>query len=176
MGTGTQQYLDLGALKLTGLGRLTCFVGYCVGFGHRLLITQVDGGAPLEGRAQKPEVRALCSKNDAGVLWLEQSEGSPAAHQEVADGAGSMKTLMVAVMLSVVRRAAVFQSFSARYLNFNSLIENSVHDSRLQHVIRLFFCIPKTIRGLKPAADTQSNALSSRARTRKQYETRNNSA
>lgn len=54
-GTGTHQYLDLGALKLTGLGRLTCFVGYCVGFGHRLLITQVDRGAPLESTKRKSQ-------------------------------------------------------------------------------------------------------------------------
>lgn len=44
---------------LTGLGRLTCFVGYCVGFGHRLLITQVDRGAPLKGRAQRKSQGAV---------------------------------------------------------------------------------------------------------------------
>lgn len=42
----------LHAPLLTGLGRLTCFVGYCVGFGHRLLITKVDRGAPLKARSK----------------------------------------------------------------------------------------------------------------------------
>ncbi len=45
---GTHQYLDLHVLVVMGLGTLTCFVGYSVGFGHRLLITQVDRGAPLK--------------------------------------------------------------------------------------------------------------------------------
>lgn len=30
------------------VGRLTCFVGNCVGLGHRLLVAQVDRGAPLK--------------------------------------------------------------------------------------------------------------------------------
>lgn len=32
--------------------RLTCFVGYCVGFGHRLLITEVDRRTPLKTKAK----------------------------------------------------------------------------------------------------------------------------
>lgn len=45
-----QEQEVIGASVLMGLGGLTCFVGYCVGFGHRLLVTQIDRGAPLKSR------------------------------------------------------------------------------------------------------------------------------
>lgn len=57
-GTGGQhQYLDLQSPVLTGLPRLTCFVGDGIGFGHRLLVAQVDGGAPLEKMEDKVSVQ-----------------------------------------------------------------------------------------------------------------------
>lgn len=39
---GAQSVIRICSPVVMGLGKLTCFVGYCVGFGHRLLVTQVD--------------------------------------------------------------------------------------------------------------------------------------
>lgn len=63
---GAHQYLDLRAPVLMGLGRLTCFVGYCVGFGHRLLITQIDRGAPLKARTK-------WEKSECCQVWMAQA-------------------------------------------------------------------------------------------------------
>lgn len=46
-------------------------------------------------------------------------------------------------------------------MNSDSLIKNSARDSRLSSMLLdCFFPIWKTINGLKPAADTQSKAMS----------------
>lgn len=45
-------------------GGLTCFVGYSVGFGHRLLVTQVDRRAPLESRPETEKVSVRPSAKD----------------------------------------------------------------------------------------------------------------
>lgn len=47
----------LQAPVLRGLGGLTCFVGDCVGFGHRLLVAQVDRRAPLKTHARSGSQR-----------------------------------------------------------------------------------------------------------------------
>lgn len=70
---GTHQYLDPHALVVMGLGRLTCFVRYCVGFGHRLLITQVDRGAPLKN---KIKMEKLFLMNDTCHHWANQEQSA----------------------------------------------------------------------------------------------------
>lgn len=48
-------------VRVPGLGELTCFIGYYVGFGHRLLVTQINRGAPLK-TGEEQEESAHCYK------------------------------------------------------------------------------------------------------------------
>lgn len=53
----------------------TCFVGYCVGFGHRLLVAQIDRGAPLKCIRQE-EIQCMIS-----LLWFSTSTHPKCLHR-----------------------------------------------------------------------------------------------
>ena len=62
---GEHQYLDLCAPGVKGF---TCFVGDCVGFGHRLLVTQVNRRAPLTNQ-KRAERRKLSPWRVAAIFF-----------------------------------------------------------------------------------------------------------
>lgn len=78
------QHKDLHTPVLMGLGGLTCFVGYCVGFGHRLFVTQIDRGAPLKSRSQS-EIQhdTVKERQQISITQLQTSRTAPIMVQPI---------------------------------------------------------------------------------------------
>lgn len=74
----------LQAPVLRGLGGLTCFVGDCVGFGHRLLVAQVDGRAPLKTHAGSGSQRG--AEHQKSLRWTREELLSASIQQLTSSG------------------------------------------------------------------------------------------